>query len=198
MPIEEPIFAGQGRDGGCPGAQVMGQSGKRDSRDWNEQQAEPDALHDTRDDDCRLRHIERKAGHVVKRATGKQQPGQDQVPRVHRLHKAGYHHHCKEGTNPARTEQEARSLDRVSEQILHEGCDERHGAEQHDADNDHENASAQEVAILEHLELHERLVCGQRMRKEIIKADYRHDRLDPYFTGIKPAHLLAAIEQQLQ
>jgi hypothetical protein len=36
------------------------------------------------------------------------------------------------------------------------------------------------------------------MRKEIVKADYRHDRLDPDFRGIKPAHLLAAIEQQLQ
>jgi hypothetical protein len=80
-----------------------------------------------------------------------------------------------------RPEQVARRLDRIIEQILHERSDQGHRAEQHHADHNHENAAADEVAVPEHLEPDKRLICGQRMREEVVEAGHRDDRLDPDF-----------------
>src|SRR5579875_1092300 len=114
------------------------------------------------------------------------------------MHQAWRRHHREQSPYAARTEQETCGLDGITQKRLHEGCDQRHGAEQHDANDHHENAAGNEITILEHLEADERIIGRERMSEEIIKADAGYDRLDPYLVGVEPADLLTAVEQQLE
>src|SRR5262249_30196038 len=115
------------------------------------------------------------------------------MARMYELHQAWYDQHGDERTDSARPKQETCRLDRLADQVLHEWCHQGHCAKQHHADDHHEDAAADEIAVLEHLEPHERFVRGQRMSEEIVEAGRRNDRFDPDFPRIEPADLITAI-----
>ena len=74
---------------------------------------------------------------------------------MHHPHQAWRGQHGDERADATRPQQKARRLDWISQQILHEWCNQRHCAEQHHTDDQHEDAAADETSVFEHLEPHE-------------------------------------------
>ena len=139
-----------------------------------------------------------KPDHLVKGDRRQQQSGEDEVARLDEFEQAPDDDHGDQCADATCSQQIAGREDRIADDVLHEGRHKRHGAEQNDADDDHEQAAGDEIPIAEQLEANEWRLRGERMSEEEIEGGRRDHRFDHDLVRVEPAKLLAAIKHQLQ
>ncbi|PAV70526.1 hypothetical protein WR25_16387 [Diploscapter pachys] len=176
-------------------ARIQRREGDRGQR--HEDETGADALDEARDDHQPLVHTEREARHDVQRKRGDGKADKDQQARVDRLDQPADDDHRDQRADAARRGDEPGQHHRIAHQCFQHRRQQRQHAEQHGAEEEAEDRSGQEVAILEHADVDERAAGSQCVDDEQIAEEHAQRRLQADFGRAEPVLGLTAIEHQL-
>ena len=123
--------------------------------------------------DRRRRDLRRPADHQVQRDGRQRQAEEHHQARVDLAGEPPDHHHREERADAARAEEIAAGQHGIAHQVLDVGRHQRHGGEQDDADQEHEDQRDGEIPVAEDAQRDERALRGQRVAEEEIEADAR-------------------------